>query len=284
MVAPMPVPDDPDPANAGSDPKQHFVMVENRLLERLAQEVGPGGIVVYLALVKHANWTTMKAWPSHETLCHWTGIRSRDTIIKHLDALEAGGFVEIEKHRGGTDSFYLVPVEKIDTIREIGVSRKSTGGVEKIDNRCRESRQQVSRKSTRTRSINDTHRKRSITTHSVCEKFDEFFNRFPDKTDEAGARQVWAKINPDAETADAIIASIDAYQASGKWDEVRYVGHAANFLAREKWKSPPTPRAPKADGSQFKFKEPTKQRIPTTDAEYLEALRLERERNAKAAS
>lgn len=83
-------PGSPSPKLAVRDRRRPgWLWVDNELIDRFGQELGPIGIAVYVALCRYAGNTTQQCWPTHKTLAKNTGasVSSVKRAIKKLAAL-----------------------------------------------------------------------------------------------------------------------------------------------------------------------------------------------------
>lgn len=80
--------------------------------------------------------------------------------------------------------------------------------------------------------------------------FDEFWNAYPKKTEEAKARRAYERIAPDAELLSRILMAVRAWAESPQWKgRTRYVPSAASWLSGERWKDElPVAITEQADG------------------------------------
>ena len=73
--------------------------------------------------------------------------------------------------------------------------------------------------------------------------FTRFWELYPKKIDREAAWATWKAMNPSADTAGAILDSLEAWKKSGQWTEDggRFIPDAANFLSKGYWRSAPSP-------------------------------------------
>jgi hypothetical protein len=69
--------------------------MDNEFLNGYSKLVGPYGTLVYMALCRHAANETQECFPSIQTICEETGIKSRTTVIKGLTALRELSIISI---------------------------------------------------------------------------------------------------------------------------------------------------------------------------------------------
>jgi len=67
--------------------------------------------------------------------------------------------------------------------------------------------------------------------------FRRFWGAYPKKVAKVDARKAWAKLHPDADLAERIIAGVESYAATEQWQREgrRYVPNPATFLNKRRW-------------------------------------------------
>lgn len=75
--------------------------------------------------------------------------------------------------------------------------------------------------------------------------FTSFWDAYPSKIDREAAREAWKDLNPDPQTAAAILSALECWKCSSQWteDDGRFIPNAAKFLSKGYWRSPPKPSA-----------------------------------------
>ena len=78
--------------------------------------------------------------------------------------------------------------------------------------------------------------------------FSQFWNAYPavpGGADREAAYAAWRTIAPSRETAEKILAALEAWKKSRRWldDGGEFIPSAVNFLSKGYWKNPPTPAA-----------------------------------------
>lgn len=75
--------------------------------------------------------------------------------------------------------------------------------------------------------------------------FAQFESAYPKKTDNE-AKQEWAKINPDPDMVQAIVAAIGTWKKSVDWNNEhgKYIHRPSNWLKERKWEVTPEPNDP----------------------------------------
>lgn len=82
-------------------------------------------------------------------------------------------------------------------------------------------------------------------TERAEECFNQFWERYPNKTGRGAAREAFLKINPDQETFSKIISAIESMSKTEAWTEEggRYIPNPAKWLQEERWNDDaPKPR------------------------------------------
>ena len=67
--------------------------------------------------------------------------------------------------------------------------------------------------------------------------FDEFWQAYPKKTGKGEARKAWAKIRPDAELLQQILAAVEWQSKCDQWqrDNGQYIPYPATWLNQQRW-------------------------------------------------
>ena len=74
-----------------------IVKTQTRMVED--PRISAAAMGVFVTLVKFANNHTSKCYPSHKTLLMMTGIKSKSTLIKHLNLLRENGYIAITSRK-----------------------------------------------------------------------------------------------------------------------------------------------------------------------------------------
>lgn len=79
--------------------------------------------------------------------------------------------------------------------------------------------------------------------------FTAFWDAYPCKIDRESAWKAWSALRPAPDTVTAILAALEKWKISEGWKEKggKYIPHAATFLSKGYWQSPPTAAAPAAE-------------------------------------
>lgn len=77
------------------------------------------------------------------------------------------------------------------------------------------------------------------------EDFNRFWEACPRKTAKGAAKTAWAKLHPDAELVERILAALERQKVSDQWtrDEGRFIPHPATWLNQERWEDEPDTRS-----------------------------------------
>lgn len=67
---------------------------------------------------------------------------------------------------------------------------------------------------------------------------DTFCSEYPSVVNQAAVKRVWESMNLDSEFND-IMDGLRKWKESEQWEDKRYIPYAENFLAKQRWKSPP---------------------------------------------
>lgn len=96
---------DPPSDQLRDNRKIPFVMIEYEVLGKFAPPV----FAVYVAILKHASFSTREAWPSHQTIA-MLAKTSRTTVKKSVAVLEKAGLLSIRKagRQGQLHNVYTV--------------------------------------------------------------------------------------------------------------------------------------------------------------------------------
>ncbi len=83
------------------------------------------------------------------------------------------------------------------------------------------------------RQINDTHNDKE----RLLSNFEKFWSAYPNKERKAEAQEVFLKINPDKDTFEKMIKTINTFASSERWqaDNGRYIPFAVNWLKQKRW-------------------------------------------------
>lgn len=65
--------------------------------------------------------------------------------------------------------------------------------------------------------------------------FDEFWTQYPRKQGKLAAEKSFAKLKPDRELTDRIIANIGRRLGAGDWSEKQFIPHASTYLNGARW-------------------------------------------------
>jgi len=120
--------------------RRGWYWINNELLDRYADQIGPLGIAVYNALARRAD-SNGRCWPSHADIMRLTAIKSRTTVIECLKQLEEVGLIEIQHVEGRPNTYILKdityePVQQMDTRcsgDEQGCPAGGQGGVQEMN-------------------------------------------------------------------------------------------------------------------------------------------------------
>ncbi|MBD1553606.1 helix-turn-helix domain-containing protein [Pseudomonas typographi] len=187
-----------------------------------------------LVLVKLADNASDQGecWPSYQHIADQCEI-DRSTVRRHIKQLESQGLLRIENRDGpkgnSTNLYYLTlggvgrdspPVGTEST----GVGPQPTGG--------------VGPESTRTsHSFEPVNEPTPLCKPDPMEGFDQFWKLYPKKRSLKDAKKAWAKLKPDADLRQTMIAALGKQRLQHDWtkDDGRYVPLAATWLNGEKW-------------------------------------------------
>lgn len=103
---------------------------------------------------------------------------------------------------------------------------------------CTESVQVASTESVHTKDNlpKDNHqKKRSCARQASPELFAKFYEAYPRKKSKAVAERTFAKINPDEQLVNAMIAAIERAMKSGEWSDPKFIPHPATWLNAAGW-------------------------------------------------
>ena len=78
--------------------RKGFFTIDNELLDRYGDELGPYGLAVYMALARFANQEG-SCWPSLATIARKTGM-SRPQVIREIAKLKALALIAVEHQIG----------------------------------------------------------------------------------------------------------------------------------------------------------------------------------------
>jgi DNA-binding MarR family transcriptional regulator len=96
-------------------------VIEDKVIDRKAREIGPTALAVYAVLCRHAG-ITQEAYPSHSTIGEKLGIGSKNTIIRAIKKLEQAGMIAVTRERNEKTKRQKVNVY---TILDLQVSDES---------------------------------------------------------------------------------------------------------------------------------------------------------------
>jgi Helix-turn-helix domain len=78
--------------------RAHCFSIDNDILDRHAETIGPMGLLVYVALARYANRRTGACWPSIDRIAHTVQL-ARSTVKLSLHRLAAAGLITITERR-----------------------------------------------------------------------------------------------------------------------------------------------------------------------------------------
>lgn len=76
----------------------------------------------------------------------------------------------------------------------------------------------------------------NINKDNICaSRFDEFWDKYPRKTDKKKARAAWMRLDPDDELFNTIMSALDTQKKSEQWQTPKLVPHPTTWLNGERW-------------------------------------------------
>ena len=97
------------------------------------------------------------------------------------------------------------------------------------------------------------------------ERFAQFWEAYPRKSNKERTRQIWKKLNPSEELLDKMLSALESHKQSDQWtrDGGAFIPHPSTWLNGKRWEDDMTPRAttsaPKVKG------QPTSSSFDTDD-------------------
>ena len=85
--------------------RKNWFSVDNKIIDYYAKEIGPYGVLVYIALTRYAHVETQMCFPSYKTIADKLGI-SRRMVIYAIKKLVAAGLIKVERRRSGSNDSY----------------------------------------------------------------------------------------------------------------------------------------------------------------------------------
>jgi hypothetical protein len=84
------------------------------------------------------------------------------------------------------------------------------------------------------------------------DRFSEFWEKYPKKTNAFAASEEWVRLSLDDETVDELMASLDAWALSAQWSEPRYIPNPSTWLKNRRWmdESPPQQGSAQTQGQR----------------------------------
>ena len=79
----------------------------------LAAEIGPGAMLVWLAIKHHANYSTGVAWPGIRRICELTGLTDKP-VMSHIKRLVAAHLLRIDSPGTKRTSARYTALERMD--------------------------------------------------------------------------------------------------------------------------------------------------------------------------
>lgn len=73
--------------------------------------------------------------------------------------------------------------------------------------------------------------------------FQAFYAAYPKHEAKADALAAWNRLKPDSDLVAAIMAGVACWQASGRWEDPKYIPLPATFLNGRRWEDEPMPAA-----------------------------------------
>lgn len=76
-----------------------------------------------------------------------------------------------------------------------------------------------------------------VTTVSVAEAFDAFWQAYPRRVSKVSALKAWKRLAPDDRLCGTILLALDSHKRSEQWtkDEGRFIPHPATWLNQRRW-------------------------------------------------
>lgn len=96
--------------------KRDFFVCENSIIDR--EDLKPSERLIYICLVRFADYNSRTCFPSEDKLLTVTGIKDKRTLRRWINSLEEKGLIEV-KRDNGKSNFYVLkeckPVANFDT-------------------------------------------------------------------------------------------------------------------------------------------------------------------------
>ncbi|MEI7557201.1 helix-turn-helix domain-containing protein, partial [Candidatus Chlorohelix sp.] len=102
-----------------------FTQLDNLIFTYYGRRMGVYGRLVYESLLYHANNTTHKCWPSHQTIAEEGGMSVRQVQRELANLVEMGFIQIISRIAEGKSNLYIVEALK-DPFTEDGVTNSRT--------------------------------------------------------------------------------------------------------------------------------------------------------------
>lgn len=192
------------------------------------------------------------------TVINWelyqeTEQQSEQQLNSTFDDFEELQFEKVEKSNSKLNNKIHQDSDGLSTIFSGGQCETEQQIEQQLNNKRTTSTEKVNTNKNVYTNKNDKNER--IKRHMCDDKFDEFWDVYPNKKAKKVAKASWDKIQPDETLADIIIDSVIKYKRSYDWikENGKYVPMPSTFLNQERWEDevneyePPKPTT----GNQF---------------------------------
>lgn len=192
------------------------------------------------------------------TVVNWefyqeTEQQSEQQLNSTFDDFEELQFEKVEKSNSKVNNKIHQDNDGLSTIFSDGQREDEQQIEQQLNNKRTTSAEKVN--TNKNVYINKNDKNERIKRHMCDDKFNEFWDVYPNKKAKKVAKASWDKIQPDETLADIIIDSVIRYKRSYEWikENGRYIPMPSTFLNQERWEDevkeyePPKPTT----GNQF---------------------------------
>lgn len=191
-------------------------------------------------------------WEAVKTLPKKDRLPVLEAIISYaLDGVVPQGLTQ------GQSAFFLLVKPNLDSARKKAASGKQGGSKPQANSKQTESKpkqtaskkegekEEEKEKEIEIEGEEEKEKKQQESAPHSGKPFTAFWEAYPSKIDRESAWEAWKELNPDPQTAAAILSALDSWKQSSQWadDGGRFVPNAAKFLSKGYWHSPPKPSA-----------------------------------------
>jgi hypothetical protein len=202
--------------------------------------------LVAIIIAEHANGYGLNSWPSQEAIAAKAGCSRRyvRAAIRKLVGLGELKVFRAPRKGRGHRCLYSLPLVSCQISLPIpdateGKKGRPASAKEKKRAPCFHEKGATGSQNlpepSKPKPTTNTH------TQPVCVLvgFEIFWQAYPNQVGKPAARDAWLRYVKADDRWEEVLAGIVRWQASGQWDELRYVPNPVKFLAEKRWENHP---------------------------------------------